>query len=222
MLADGGYSMAGESNGEDNCGAFLVRTDSTGAEVFSGCYGGAFYDYGRSVVECPDGGIISCGSIKDHDTCTNDIYLFKVDAAGVQVWESNLGVAGSSEWGCAVCPTPDGGYAVLGQTESYGAGSFDVWLIKVTDPAVGIEDPENPSEGGLRVVPNPARDSVSFAGGDFQGGSAEVFDLAGRLVRASRVGVGDASFDLGGLGAGVYLIRVTAGGGVFSSMLTLL
>lgn len=211
-LACGGYAMAGESNGEDNCGAFLVRTDAQGVQVFSECYGGSFYDYGRAVLECSDGGLLVCGSTKDHDTCMNDIYVLKTSPEGAVVWESAFGSPAGSEWGCAVCATSDGGYAVLGQTGSFGAGGYDAWLFKITDPSAGCETAEDGCGSWFDVTPNPASGFISLADRPFQSALAQVFDMAGRLTDSFTINQDDPSLDISDLAGGVYLLRLVSGG----------
>jgi predicted secreted protein len=48
---------------------------------------------------------------------------------GSQVWSETFGGAGD-EWAFSVIQTSDGGYAIAGYTDSFGAGKMDFWLVK--------------------------------------------------------------------------------------------
>ena len=54
----------------------------------------------------------------------------KVDQQGREVWSSTFG-GPEDEHGWAVQVTGDGGYIVVGDTNSSSAGSADVYLMKV-------------------------------------------------------------------------------------------
>ena len=59
-----------------------------------------------------------------------DAWLLKIDAAGNIQWNRRYGGAGI-DYGRCVVRTSDGGYALLGVTNSSGAGFTDPWLFKV-------------------------------------------------------------------------------------------
>jgi hypothetical protein len=53
--------------------------------------------------------------------------VVSVDA--VSMWSQAYGGAGD-DWACSVVATSDGGYAIAGTTDSFGAGGADFWLVK--------------------------------------------------------------------------------------------
>ena len=132
---DGGYTIAGytESFGAGGADFWLIKTDSTGVVEWSQTYGGTDNDYVYSIVETIEGGYALAGATWSFGAGGADLWLIKTDSLGNIEWDKTHGGTGDDNSQCIV-QTGDGGYAIVGYTESYGAGWRDVWLVK-TDSA---------------------------------------------------------------------------------------
>ena len=136
QTSDGGYIIAGDtfSYGDGNRDAWLIKTDSSGNKAWDKTFGSSGVDYGNSVQQTPDGGYIigrSHGDSYDADGSSYDAGLIKTDPLGNKTWDKTFD-GSDFDYGNSVQQTSDGGYVIAGFTRSYGAGSYDVWLIKVT------------------------------------------------------------------------------------------
>ncbi len=134
QTADAGYILAGntKSNARSNYDISLVKIGPTGSEQWNRTFGGTFSDdRAKSVLQTLDGGYLIAGSTSAcWDNCPDDVWLIKMSAQGQEQWNLTLGGTGDEEM-AFVQQTADGGYILIGNTDSYGAGSFDIWFVKV-------------------------------------------------------------------------------------------
>ena len=139
QMNDGGYAIAGmtESFGAGGQDFWLVRTDTAGNLLWNKTYGGIGDDWGYSVVQTTDGGYALAGSTWSFGEGATDCWLVKTDASGDMQWSKTYG-GGNKDYGHFVVQTGDGGYAIAGNTGSFGAGAYDFWLVK-TDSAGNMQ-----------------------------------------------------------------------------------
>ena len=132
QTSDGGYVICGATRlaGTDSANAFLLKVDVQGTLQWERTFEGHNNAVALSVFQTADGGYVMVGSTgSPSDT---DVYLVKTDPEGDLEWEKVYGGPGM-DMGAAVLQTSDGGYLVAGSTNSFGAGGYDVYLVKI-DP----------------------------------------------------------------------------------------
>jgi hypothetical protein len=135
QTSEGGYAMIGNTNssGAGQADFWVVKTNAVGDMQWNKTYGGAGIDYGYSLVQTSDGGYALTGYTTSFGAGGNDVWLIKTDSTGTMLWNKTYGGSGT-EYGYAIVQTSDGGYAILGTTNSFGAGSYDAYLVN-TDAA---------------------------------------------------------------------------------------
>lgn len=128
---DGGYTLAGftNSSGAGSYDFWLVKTNSSGTLQWNQTYGGTGDDEGYSVIQTNDTGYAMAGSTDSQGAGETDAWLVKTDSSGIMQWNQTYG-ARAEDVAYSVIQTSDGGYALAGYSDSYGAGNFDFWLVK--------------------------------------------------------------------------------------------
>ncbi len=130
---DGGYALAGSTSsmGAGGIDAYLVKTNASGIMQWERTYGGTSSDEVFSVRQTEDGGFILAGGTSSKGAGLRDFYLIKTDINGIKVWEKTFG-GSDFEWFGYGIQTNDGGYIMVGYTESFGAGQQDFYVVKTT------------------------------------------------------------------------------------------
>jgi len=131
QTTDGGFIVAGYTYpyGAGNRDVYLIRTDANGDTLWTKTYGGSNGDGGYSVQQTQDGGFIIAGETNSYGAGGPDVYLIRTDANGDTLWTRTYGGSGY-DYGQSVQQITDGGFIIAGYTHSYGAGGYDVYLIR--------------------------------------------------------------------------------------------
>lgn len=131
-ITDGGFALIGASNQAGNNMVYLIITDAMGGGIEEYFFGGNQDNIGYAIKQTSDGGFIITGSTQSMGGGDTDAYLLKIDNIKELEWENTFGGT-SIDVGYDVIQTADGGYAIIGKTESFGVGGSDFYLIK-TNP----------------------------------------------------------------------------------------
>ncbi|MFA5781675.1 MAG: gliding motility-associated C-terminal domain-containing protein [Bacteroidales bacterium] len=130
---DGGYIISGIIlNGSFHY--YAIRTNNNGDTLWTKTYNngtgaGAMSDAPMSAWQTTDGGFAFTGYF-DANNCFG---LIRTDANGDTLWTKAYGAScplGCGEHSYSLQQTADGGFIICGYTFSFGAGDYDVYLVK--------------------------------------------------------------------------------------------
>ena len=128
---DNGYILGGyaDSYGYPGHDAWFIKTDTEGNEEWNTTVGGIASDGTFTVIQTSDEGFIGVGYADSYGAGNHDLWLVRTDKYGNEQWNKTYGTA---DWdlGYSLKECDDGGYIIIGTTQSYGAGNQDAWLIK--------------------------------------------------------------------------------------------
>lgn len=215
---DGSLYAIGSSQNNSN-GSFditLTKFNSAGDSLWNRNYGGAQYDYGKSLIISNDNYLYLAGAeCNDTINFTTDISVIKTDTSGVIVWQKTFG-GDQSELSYKIKEIPNG-TAILGSTKSYGNGESDAYLIELdtlgnilhTDEDLPITDLTisiypNPSPSGFNIIikTDLICDDIT----------ATFMDESGRLLAKRSFRTNDFNYlNTDNWAAGVYIYQLQSG-----------
>lgn len=123
-----GYSNSYNGTGSDD--AYFAKLDSNGNMLWNKVYGTTGKDRAQDIIQTSDGGYAMVGYTSSPGAQYFDAFFVKTNASGDTVFTKIYGGAQYDDAN-SVKQTSDGGYLMVGQTYSYGAGDGDVWIVKL-------------------------------------------------------------------------------------------
>jgi hypothetical protein len=133
QTSDGGYAIAGATNsfGAGRYDVYVVKLDANGNLQWTKTIGGKGWDVGHSLIQTSDGGYAIAGLTLSFGAGWADVYVVKLDASGNLQWTKTIGAKNKYSGKLSLIQTSDGGYAIASHTESFGAGEWDVYVVKL-------------------------------------------------------------------------------------------
>lgn len=122
-----GNSLAGVFSNSEIC---LIKINENGNLIWEKLYCGDFEDVGFSVIQTEDEGYFISGYTSSFGMGCCDFYMIKTCDKGLIKWSKTIG--GKYNDVClSSCCSNDGGCVLTGSTESFGNGSYDIWMVKI-------------------------------------------------------------------------------------------
>jgi len=109
----------------------LICSGTTYGQVtFQKTYGGAGDDRSQAVIIDNDGNFVMTGYTTSVGSGVEDVWVVKTNNEGNLLWTRAYGGI-ARDMGMCIQQFKDSSYIVAGYTESFGAGSYDVYLLEI-------------------------------------------------------------------------------------------
>ena len=132
QLSDSSYVIVGSTSsfGDLSTNLLLLKTDSLGNPIWTKIFGGNNVDAGMEIIKTSDGNLAMVGYTNSTGAGGYDVYFIKTDVHGTVLLSKSYGGA---DWdlGYSLAETSDGGFVLTGETYSSGAGSNDLFVLKI-------------------------------------------------------------------------------------------
>lgn len=107
---------------------FAMKLDQNAKVLWTKSFGGDDEDILKGVAPTLDGGIVATGSTRSYGSKQTDLAVLKLDKKGNLVWLKLYGFK-YYEYGNAVALTKDGGFMVVGTTNTLGKGNYSPYFL---------------------------------------------------------------------------------------------
>ena len=151
--------------GPDSSNGWIVEIDiTTGDSISQRIYGDSLYQWFNLLLKLDDGSFIATGNQQDSDE-NQDFWVVKLDSSLNVVWEKRYG-GEVEEKLYDIIINRNGGFTLVGRTESFGAGSQDGYVVRINDEGTVLWDTTFGGEWGDRLysIDETADNNLLIAG----------------------------------------------------------
>ncbi len=140
QTSDGGFAVAG-TTGSFGAGRdfWVLRLDEDGTVVWENAYGGPGSEVAYSLVQTSDGGFIVAGYSIPFGGGDADFLVLRLDEDGGVAWEKAYG-GPRFDTALSVIQVSDGDFIAAGNTNSFGAGDYDFWVLRLDESGSVVWD----------------------------------------------------------------------------------
>jgi len=130
QTVDGGFLVAGltMSFGKGSSDFWIIRTNQLGDTLWTRTFGGSGYDMPFCVTRTLDNGFAVVGRTHSFGNNDGNLWILRLNSVGDTVWTKSYGGKGY-DIGTFVQQSPNGNLLIAGFTNSFGSGSYDIWLL---------------------------------------------------------------------------------------------
>ncbi|MFX0052929.1 MAG: hypothetical protein ACFE8U_16760 [Candidatus Hermodarchaeota archaeon] len=148
---DEGFLLAGVAGScSEVCVTYLVKTNASGIMIWNQRYDVLDQGIAYSIVEAADGGYFVAGENYVRDR-SFDMSLFKTDINGNLEWYTSYGGDGV-DGARKILDIGENAYLIAGNTESYGIGGSDMYLVKIANDGTVEWEKTYGSEGDDEAI----------------------------------------------------------------------
>ena len=211
---------------------FISKLDSSGNFLWVKSMEGTGIIAGNSIVIDTTGGVYTTGQFQytiDFDpglgtfnltsAASDDLFISKLDSFGNFMWAKNMGGA-STNVGNSIALDAIGNVYTTGQfagttdfDPDFGtfdltsAGSYDIFVLKLSQTPTGINETINSSN--ISIYPNPNNGTFNISiSSQFKNASIEVYNSLGALVFKQEIVNQENSIELLNQSNGLYFVKV--------------
>ncbi|HSH68109.1 MAG TPA: T9SS type A sorting domain-containing protein [Bacteroidia bacterium] len=166
QTSDGGYIICGGtySYGKGDEDYYIIKTDSNGDTLWTKTYGSNEREEAKSIIQTKDGGYAVTGYSMATDSL-GDFYTIKLNTSGDTLWTHTFG-GPLLDLSNDIIELHNGGYALAGETKSFGSGKSDGILVEVSSAGITgrtflVGGTENDN---LQSLTERADDKIMFTG----------------------------------------------------------